>query len=127
MMGHEIAEIAGINVTVVRYYSRIGLLQPTRNPINGYREYTRQDLHRIRFIQKAKWLGLKLRDVKTILCKADSGKSPCEDVRKMVASKLEENQQQLNHLQTIQKRMKRALVSWCFISGSSLGKDHFCT
>ena len=32
MIAHEIAELAEVNTNIVRYYSRIGLLNPSRNP-----------------------------------------------------------------------------------------------
>ena len=87
MIANEVAKTAGVSANVVRYYSRIGLLNPTRNPDNGYREYTPQDVIRVRFIRKAKWLGFTLKDVKVILEEADSGKSPCGEVRRIIAEK----------------------------------------
>ena len=52
MIANEIAKSAGVSANVVRYYSRIGLLNPTRNPDDGYHEYTSQDVIRVRFIRK---------------------------------------------------------------------------
>ncbi len=43
MIAHEIADLAGVKTNVVRYYSRIGLLRPTRNPENGYRANVRRE------------------------------------------------------------------------------------
>ena len=40
MIASEVAKLAGVSTDVVRYYSRIGLINPTRNPDNGYRIYT---------------------------------------------------------------------------------------
>ena len=37
MYVNELAIAAGVNAGVVRYYTRIGLLHPERNPDNGYR------------------------------------------------------------------------------------------
>ena len=105
MIAHEIAELAGVSANVVRYYSKIGLLSPTRNPDNGYREYTPRDVTRVRFIRKAKWLGFTLKDVETILAESDSGKSPCGKVRRIITERVQEIQQRLDHLREMQARM----------------------
>jgi len=126
MIANELAKTAEVNTSVVRYYARIGLLNPVRNPDNGYREYTKQDIDRIQFIRKAKWLGFTLNDVKTILHEADSGRSPCEEVRKIIINRIVDNQQQLIRLKTIQKRMENAIASWASISNCPPDEDHIC-
>lgn len=126
MIASEVAKSAGVSANVVRYYSRIGLLNPGRNPDNGYREYTPQDVVRISFIRKAKWLGFTLKDVKTILEKADSGESPCGEVRRIITERLKENQQRLDRLNEIQKRMERAAESWALLSDSAPGDESIC-
>ena len=126
MIAHEIAELAEVNTNVIRYYSRIGLLSPSRNPTNGYREYTPRDVTRVRFIKKAKWLGFTLKDVKTILGKADAGKSPCGEVRRIINERMLENRQRLDHLQEIQMRMESAMASWALLADSAPGSKSIC-
>lgn len=103
MIAHEIANLADVKTDVARYYSRIGLLQPARNPGNGYREYTPRDVKRVCFIRKTKWLGFTLKDVKNILDEADAGLSPCHKVRSIISDRIVENQQRLERLQQIQE------------------------
>ncbi len=126
MIASEVAKSTGVNANVVRYYTRIGLLNPTRNPDNGYREYSPQDVKRVRFIRKAKWLGFTLNDIKIILEESDSGKSPCGEVRRIISERILENEQRLQHLHEIQKRMERAIITWSSQSDSSPGNDHIC-
>ena len=77
----ELAKFAGVAPYVVRYYSQIGLLAPSRDPENGYRNYTTSDVNRVRFIRRAKLLGFKLSDIRLILGDADHGRSPCPRIR----------------------------------------------
>ena len=126
MIASEVARSAGVSANVVRYYSRIGLLDPARNPDNGYREYSPQDVLRVSFIRKAKWLGFTLKDVKTILQEADSGKSPCGEVRRIISERVLENQQRLEHLHEIQERMKKAMTAWASLSDSAPGCESIC-
>ena len=126
MIASQVAKSAGVSADVVRYYSRTGLLNPTRNPDNGYRIYTPQDVNRVRFIRKAKWLGFTLKDVKTILEEADSGHSPCCEVRRIISERVQENQQRLDHLHEMQERMERALTTWSSQSDSAPGNENIC-
>lgn len=126
MIANEVAKLAGVSVNAVRYYSRTGLLKPTRNPGNGYREYTPKDVIRVSFIRKAKWLGFTLNDVKTILEEADSGKSPCSEVRRIISERVLANQQRLEHLHEIQERMKSAMAAWASLSDSAPGDENIC-
>ena len=126
MMASEIGKSAGVSANIIRYYSRIGLLNPTRNPNNGYREYTPEDTLRVGFIRKAKWLGFTLKDVKTFLKEADSGKSPCAEVRRIISERVLENQRRLEHLHVIQERMESAVAAWDSMSDSEPGNKHIC-
>ena len=126
MIAHEIAKMAGVSANVIRYYSKIGLLSPTRNPDNGYREYTPQDVNRVRFIRKAKWLGFTLKDIQTILAESDSGKSPCGKVRGIIEERTKEIQQHLDHLVEMQERMEVAMKTWVSKPDSAPGDEHIC-
>lgn len=126
MMAHEVAALAGVNVSVVRYYARIGLLSPRRNPENGYREFSQRDIGRVQFILKLKSLSFKISDIKSMLNHVKSGHSPCENARQTISLRLEENRQQIAHLQAASSRMERAISSWCFLADSPLDTDDFC-
>ena len=59
----EIATAAGVNPDTVRFYTREGLLRPTRNPDNNYQQYDAEDLRRLRFARKARQLGFSLPEI----------------------------------------------------------------
>ncbi|RZW16087.1 MAG: MerR family transcriptional regulator [Desulfobulbaceae bacterium] len=125
MFTNELAKEVGVNASVIRYYTRIGLLDPERDPGNGYRDYAPKDIERVRFIRKAKWLGFTLRDVQTILQRSDAGRSPCQQVRGIILERIRENQQRLLHLQSIQDRMEAAIAAWDSLEDSPPGR-HVC-
>ena len=126
MYTNELAKAAGVGASVIRYYTRIGLLNPDRNPANGYRRYAPADIERVRFIRKAKWLGFTLKDVETILDRSDQGQSPCRTVRALIMERIRENQLRLQHLQVIQDRMEAAVKSWQQLEDAPPGR-HVCS
>jgi len=54
------AAAAGVAPHVIRYYARIGLLEPGRDPFNNYKRFTERHLRRVLFIRQAKALGYTL-------------------------------------------------------------------
>ncbi len=62
---HEFAELSGVTVKALHHYDRLGLLTPRRTEA-GYRVYTELDLERLEQIVALKFLGLPLRQIKTI-------------------------------------------------------------
>lgn len=112
MTVHEIGRRSGIPSHVVRYYSRIGLLKPARNPRNGYKQYKDSDVSRLRFIRQAKTLGYTLVEIAGILRESGRGKSPCPMVRDIIGNRIEENRLRLRELAALQRRMERALARW---------------
>jgi len=76
----EVAERVGVNTKTIRYYEGIGLLpDPERLP-SGYREYTAEDVDRLRFIRTAQRLGLTLSEISEILAFREREERPCEYV-----------------------------------------------
>ena len=112
MKVNEIAKKAGVSPEIVRYYSRIGLLRPTFNRDNNYRQFSDADLSRLQFILRAKGLGFKLSEISTIIKTTYHRKSPCPLVRDIVSKRVIENRVDLEALTLLQKRMERALSKW---------------
>ena len=108
----EIGRRSGIAVHVIRYYTRIGLLKPSRNQCNRYKQYRESDLSRLRFIRQAKSLGYTLGEITRIFRDAGMGTSPCPMVRQIIQRRIGENGRRLNELKALQKRMEYALAEW---------------
>lgn len=62
----EFAELAGVTVRTLHHYDRLGLLRPRRTDA-GYRLYGIRDLERLEKIVALKFLGLSLKQIKSVL------------------------------------------------------------
>ena len=109
---NELATQSGAPSHVVRYYVRIGLIQPAGQQENGYRLFTSHDATRLRFIRMAKQLGFTLNEIKQITRHAKMGESPCDDVRKIIQHRIQENRAKIEEMMKLQTRMEQALVKW---------------
>jgi MerR family redox-sensitive transcriptional activator SoxR len=62
----EVAELAGINTSQIRYYERIGLL-PAPDRTSGQRRYDATVLRRLAVIDVAQRAGLTLDEIRSLL------------------------------------------------------------
>lgn len=108
----ELANRSGATPHAVRYYTRVGLLRPDRNPDNGYHLYKPREITWLRFIRQAKQLGYTLNEIKQIMHDADQGRSPCPRVRDILQQRIVENRLHLEALMSLQIRMENALLDW---------------
>ena len=108
----ELAHRSGATPHAVRYYTRLGLLRPERNPDNGYRLYEHREVNWLRFVRQAKHLGYTLSEIREIMHDSDQEKSPCPRVRDILQRRIKENRQKLEELMALQTRMEQALDQW---------------
>lgn len=108
----ELAREAEVSPETIRYYLRIGLLNPKRNGKNGYNQFQPKEIGRVRFIRKAKALGYTLKEISEIVSHANDGNSPCPLVRTIIERRIEENRKKLNELTKLQSRMEQAASDW---------------
>lgn len=63
----KLADAAGVGVEAVRYYRRGGLLAAPNRVDGGFRQYSEDDVRRLRFIKRAQALGYSLEDVAELM------------------------------------------------------------
>ena len=122
----DLARITDVEPHVIRYYTRIGLLNPIRNQENGYKVYSKKDAMRVRFTRKAQTLGYSLKEIETILEHAHQGHSPCPMVREMIVNRLEETQKKIDELKQLQARMLKAVNEWDEVPNRVPDGDSIC-
>lgn len=119
----ELSERSGVEPHIVRYYTRLGLLQPVRERGNRYRSYAQQDVQRVCFIRGARRLGFGLKEVRVILTDADRGSPLRPAVRTLIARRARENAQRLWRLNRLQKRVEAFISSWTALPGEKCTGD----
>ena len=122
----ELSKAAETTADAIRHYVRIGLLTPTRNPENGYRLFSDDDIKKVKFIRRAKGLGFTLNDIQTIFEHSNDGLSPCPAVREIIQQRIDENRSRLAELNALQKRMDDALDRWKSMPDGEPDGDAIC-
>ena len=94
---NEAAEQLGLSQRALKYYEKEGLLEVRRDE-NGYRNYSAQDLERLKKISLYRKLGIASKDIESLLNIEDPAR-----LREILAQKRDQLQQDQTQLQSLEK------------------------
>lgn len=104
----ELAEQAGIAPSALRYYEAAGLLAAETRTESGYRVYGLDAALRLGFIQRAKAMGFKLTEIKSLIGAPRAAReNELAYFDRVVASKIEETRLRIAGLRANQRRLRR--------------------
>lgn len=105
----ELARRAELNVETLRYYERRGLLAAPARRSSGYRQYTPDDLVRIRVIRRAQQLGFTLREILDLLPILDGHGPLCAPLRQRAEAKLQQLGDKIRQLEQARASLEQLL------------------
>lgn len=126
MRVNQLSEKIKVTPDTIRYYTRIGLLNPKKDLENGYKNYSSDDEKRLLFILKAKDLGFSVSEIQDIVKMSETGTSPCCKVRQIVFRHMEETAAKIETLQRLHRHMKQATETWATLPDSIPDGDSVC-
>lgn len=88
---------SGLPSKTIRYYEEIGLLTADRG-LNGYRDYSTEDVHRLRFLQRARGLGFSVEECRELLSLYSDRERASSDVKAIAKEKLAEIDRKIEEL-----------------------------
>lgn len=95
----DVARLANVPSTTIRYYEDIGLLPPPARAQNGYRDYDREAVERLRFVRDAQDSGLTLEEIISIVELRSQGKPTCHHVIELLKRHLHDVERRIENLQ----------------------------
>lgn len=60
-------ELTGITRQNIRYYEKLNLLEPVRDPENAYRDYSNEDVRRLKLIKMLRMLDMPIKEIGQVL------------------------------------------------------------
>src|SRR2546425_11980165 len=72
----QVARTTGVAATTIRYYEAIGVLPMPSRAASGFRRYDQPGVERLRFVRRARALGLPLQELKTLVSSVSGGPPP---------------------------------------------------
>ncbi|MCW5968665.1 MAG: heavy metal-responsive transcriptional regulator [Blastocatellales bacterium] len=108
----EVSQLSGVGVEALRFYERNGLLEKPARTASGYRVYPEDVLDRLAFIKQAQLLGFSLDEIRRVIEDAQTGGSPCEDVRGIVRRRLEDLDERMREIRRHRDELAETLAEW---------------
>ncbi|GAB2519238.1 MerR family transcriptional regulator [Lysobacter humi (ex Lee et al. 2017)] len=105
----QVSAASGCQIETIRYYERIGLLRAPSRTQTGYRQYTRDDVDRLRFVTRGRALGFSLDEIESLLGLAEEDGLACDDVDRIARAHLADVQRRVADLRRIQVELERTI------------------
>ena len=107
----EVAAAADLPAKTIRYYEEIGLIRPGRDG-NGYRNFAETDLHKLRFLGRARALGFSIEDCRALLALYEDDDRASAEVKKIAQRHLGEIEAKIADLTSMRETLIH-LVDTC--------------
>lgn len=105
------AELSGLPAKTIRYYEDIHLIHPQRAD-NGYRDYTDSDVHKLRFLQRARNLGFSIEECRLLLSLYGDTHRASADVKALAEQKVADIDAKIRELQSLKNALE-PLIACC--------------
>jgi DNA-binding transcriptional MerR regulator len=107
----QVAQATGVAAKTIRYYEGISVLPAPSRTASGYRQYDEPGVQRVRFIRRARTLGLSLRHLKTLMAAQNGGPRGALRPRllALVRDQLSAVKHQIGELQVLQRDLEQVL------------------
>ena len=105
----ELARRTALSIDAIRFYERRNLLPPAFRSTGRFRLYTRNDIERLRFLQRTQRLGFSLEEIKQLMAIRADKAHACAAVRQFLKTKLEDVNAKIRELQQLETELKADL------------------
>lgn len=110
----ELAAQTGLSAHTLRFYEKNGLISASNRSEAGYRYYSEADVRRAEFVKTARNIGFSLDDIGQLLSiRVDKTSHSCQEVTDITRHKLDEVNDKIEELQSMQQTLQILLKSCC--------------
>jgi len=102
----QAAQSSGISAKMIRYYESIGLIGPAVRTDSGYRVYSDQDLHTLRFVRRARDLGFSVEQMNELLALWKDRSRASADVKRIALEHVQELERKAEALRDMAATLK---------------------
>ncbi|MBI3186779.1 MAG: Cu(I)-responsive transcriptional regulator [Gammaproteobacteria bacterium] len=107
----EAARSSGVSAKMVRHYEEIGLIPAAQRTLAGYRVYSQNDVHTLRFIRQARNLGFSMVEIKKLLALWQDRKRPSRKVKELAEAHIRELDERITEMQDMKRTLETLVVN----------------
>lgn len=110
----EAAAASGVSAKMIRYYERIGLIEPAARRSAGYRVYGEADVHVLQFIKRARDVGVPVEKTRDLLALWRDRTQPSPVVKRSALQHVSELEAKISDLNDLVRSL-RHLAKACHL------------
>lgn len=110
------AKLSNLTIKAVRYYANIGLVKPQQNITTGYRDYTDDEVAKLKFIGKARKFDFSIDECRDLLSLYEDQNRTSKEVKKITLEKISQIDSKLRDLNGLKKELS-------FLANNCQGDD----
>ena len=99
------AKLSNLTIKTVRYYANIGLVNPKKNISTGYRNYTMEEIKKLKFIGKARKFDFSINECKELLSLYEDENRTSKEVKKITLEKISQIDNKLKDLNELRNEL----------------------
>ncbi|QDH70058.1 heavy metal-responsive transcriptional regulator [Marilutibacter alkalisoli] len=127
----ELSRRVALGIDTIRYYERQDLLPAPHRLASGYRDYSDDDVARLRFIRRAKALGFTLVEIRELLALSGRHEDDMGTLKAAATAKLDDVERRLAELTRMRDGLRKLVdacpghgaLQQCPILGALAGDD----
>lgn len=100
------ARVSGISAKMIRYYESVGLIPPAARTDTGYRTYSESDVHRLRFIRRARDHGFMVSEIGDLLSLWNDKSRKSADVKRLAEKHIAELERRMESIRQMAETLK---------------------
>lgn len=108
----EASALTGVSAKMIRHYEAIGLIPPASRTFANYRLYNEADLHRLRFIRRARNLGFPMKQIEVLLGLWGDPQRSSAEVKRLAQAHSDELAARIAEMQAMQRTLQ-SLAAHC--------------
>jgi Cu(I)-responsive transcriptional regulator len=102
----QAAKSSAVSAKMIRHYESIGLLPKAQRTEAGYRLYDENDVHTLRFIQRARSLGFPLETIRMLLALWRNRRRSSAQVKDLALKHVSELERKIAEMQGMVRSLK---------------------
>lgn len=103
----DAARYSGVSAKMIRHYEEIGLISAAGRTSSGYRTYGEADVHRLRFIKRARSLGFPISRISSLLTLWDNKRRSSSSVKAEALEHIANLKAQISEMRAMVNTLQR--------------------
>lgn len=108
----DASKASGVSAKMIRYYEAIELISPATRSAAGYRAYVWNDVHRLRFIRRARDLGFSVTEIGELLGLWNDRSRQSADVKRLAQAHIANLEERIRNLRQMADALQE-LIACC--------------